>query len=137
MNQWWKIKFGGDRGPTGSFAKGKETEAGPAVKRRSRFWRTVVYARVVTVENQEQAASAARDGETLALIANGKKPKWLIFCCPSGCGELLRINLSPVIHPCWRLRISKTGKLSIYPSVDRNSGCGAHFFLTANVARLL
>jgi hypothetical protein len=106
-------------------------------QRRARFRDTVKFNRVVRVETQEEGRSATVDHKVLALVINGTKPKWLLFRCPCGCGELLRINLTPSIRPCWRLRISGNGKLSLYPSIDRESGCYSHFFLTANVARLL
>src|SRR5260370_15233170 len=137
MSQWWKFGLPGRRGPTNPSGKGPATESKSIPRRRSRFWKTVTFARVVTVETQDEGISATQDYRTLALVLNGNKAKWLLFRCPCGCGDLLRINLSPLIHPCWRLRISKKGKLSVYPSIDRDSGCGAHFFLTANVATLL
>jgi hypothetical protein len=129
MKEWWKF------GSSDTFEKASARN--PAAKRRSRFYKTVTFTRVIRVETQYEAASATQNDRTLALVMNGKKAKWILFRCPCGCGELLRINLSPANHPCWRLRISRTGKLSIFPSIDRDSGCRAHFYLTGNVARLL
>jgi hypothetical protein len=137
MSQWWKLGFSGRRSKTDPSENGPETKAKKTSKRRSRFWKVIRFARVATVETQDEGVSATHDHQTLALVANGKNPKWLLFRCPCGCGDLLRINLSPSIHPCWRIRLSKNGKISIYPSIDRDVGCGAHFFLTGNVARLL
>jgi hypothetical protein len=126
VSDWWK-----------SYWTNGKTDRPANTKRRSRFYKTVTFTRVVWVETQDEGVAATQDRKTLAIVTNGNKPKWLLFRCPSGCGDLLRINLSPAIYPCWRLRVSRNGKLSIYPSVDRESGCCAHFFLIANVARLL
>ncbi len=129
MSEWWK--FGSSNNPVKSSARNL------TAKRRSRFYKTVTFTRVVRVETQDEGVSATQNEGTLALVTNGKKAKWLLFRCPCGCGDLLRINLSRANKPCWRLRVSRMGKLSIYPSIDRDSGCGAHFYLTGNVARML
>jgi hypothetical protein len=137
MSHWWKLGFSNRNSATDPPGNGPGGTQKSILKRRSRFWKTVTFNRVVRVETQDEGLSATQDHQTLAFVTNGKKAKWLLFRCPCGCGDLLRINLSPSIHPCWRLRVSRNGKLSIFPSIDRESGCGAHFFLTANVARLL
>jgi hypothetical protein len=137
MRRWWQSEPSERPGAIGDSGKEAGIQRKASPKRRSRFWKTVTYLRVARVETQGQAISAMQDHQTLVLVTNGRKPKWLQFRCPCGCGDLLRMSLSPLIHPCWRLRISRTGKLSLFPSINRDSGCGAHFFLTSNVARLL
>jgi len=129
MREWWK--FGSSDNPA------KSSMRNPTSNRRSRFYKTVTFTRVVQVETQDDGASATENEGTLALVTNGRKTKWLLFRCPCGCGDLLRINVSRANHPCWRLRISRIGKVSIFPSIDRDSGCGSHFYLTGNVARML
>ncbi len=106
-------------------------------KRYRRFKKDFRYLRVVRVETQTEGMEASRDHRVLALVTSVKKPKWLLFTCPCGCGELLRISLSRAIRPTWRIRLGRDGKVSLYPSIDRDSGCRAHFFLISNVARLL
>jgi hypothetical protein len=51
--------------------------------------------------------------------------------CPCGCGADLNINVDARIDPHWRL-IRKDCKLTLIPSVWRESDCGAHFVLWEN-----
>jgi len=135
MSEWRISDFPGRDRTTRDSAN--STTGKPSRSRPSRFWKTITFKRVVRVQTQDEAVAATQNHETLALVMDGKKPKWLLLRCPNGCGDLLRINLSRSNHPCWRLRVSRNGKISIYPSIDRESGCRAHFFLITNVARLI
>lgn len=51
--------------------------------------------------------------------------------CPCGCGDHLTINLDPRSGPAWRL-IRRRGKITLYPSVWRESGCNSHFIVWQN-----
>lgn len=55
-------------------------------------------------------------------------PRAIVLSCPDGCGEHVVINLDKDGGPAWR-RYTTGGKLSLYPSVWRDSGCRAHFIL--------
>lgn len=55
-------------------------------------------------------------------------PRGIVMSCPDGCGEHVIINLDRQGGPAWR-RYTLGGKLSIYPSVWRDSGCRAHFII--------
>lgn len=51
-----------------------------------------------------------------------------ITLCPCGCGDSIYLNLNEETHPSWK--VSKTEKYpTIYPSINRQRGCGAHFFI--------
>lgn len=63
------------------------------------------------------------------LVARGGHVRWLVFRCPSGCGTELPINLDERAGPAWRL-YNPGPSASLYPSVWRDSGCGAHFILS-------
>jgi hypothetical protein len=52
----------------------------------------------------------------------------LIIRCPDVCGELITVNLDPRAGAAWRL-YERRGKLTVYPSVWRESGCKAHFIV--------
>jgi uncharacterized protein DUF6527 len=80
---------------------------------------------------------AAATGAAALLRTTDGRYKRLVFTCPSGCGELLSINLDPRQEPSWRLTIDGTGKPSLYPSVWRTSGCQAHFILRRGVVWLI
>jgi len=61
------------------------------------------------------------------LVVRGT-PRGIVMSCPDGCGEHVIINLDRYGGPAWR-RYTSGGKLSIYPSVWRESGCRAHFII--------
>lgn len=67
----------------------------------------------------------------------GTVPKMAVFLCPSGCDEILRINLMPEMGPAWRARLDSRDRLSLSPSVALASGCKAHFILSASQARVV
>lgn len=58
-------------------------------------------------------------------------PRALVMQCPDGCGEVLTVNLDPRTDKAWRL-FRKSGKVTLYPSVWRDTGCKAHFILWSN-----
>jgi len=49
--------------------------------------------------------------------------------CPCGCGDKLEIMLLEEATPNWVLTSSDQDPPTLYPSVWRQSGCGAHFWL--------
>lgn len=64
-------------------------------------------------------------GDSVTVVRG--RPRSLVMACPDGCGSLLTVNLDPRAGKAWRLYAR--GKLSLYPSVWRDGGCGAHFVL--------
>ncbi len=104
---------------------------------QTKFRRSVVYTKYVLVENQAEAIEATKDGLILAVIGSKSKPKQLMFVCPCGCNELLRVNLSPAIGPAWRIRFNNADTISLYPSVDLDTGCRAHFIVRNNKALVI
>jgi hypothetical protein len=78
-------------------------------------------------EHQSTAASLLREAGDLALVTRGV-PRSVVILCPDGCGERLTVNLDARSGPAWRL-YNKVGKLTLFPSVWRESGCEAHFIL--------
>lgn len=64
----------------------------------------------------------------LAIDARGVD-RAMIMLCPDGCGDILTINLDPRAGKAWRLRRTVKDGLTLYPSVWRDDGCGAHFIL--------
>lgn len=49
------------------------------------------------------------------------------MACPDGCGSVLTVNLDPRVGKAWRYYAKDLR--SLFPSVWRDSGCGAHFVL--------
>ncbi len=79
------------------------------------------------VESHQEAAARLKNGGDAVLVVRGR-PRLVVMMCPCGCGDLLPINLDPRLGPAWRL-YRRRGKLSLYPSVDRESGCRSHFVI--------
>ncbi|HEX8124724.1 MAG TPA: DUF6527 family protein [Allosphingosinicella sp.] len=53
------------------------------------------------------------------------------MACPDACGSVLTINLDDRAGAAWRI-YRERDLLSVYPSIWRESGCRAHFFLRRN-----
>lgn len=85
------------------------------------------------VESRHQAdALLTRPGDVV-LVKRGV-PRSLVFACPDGCGKALTINLDKRTGKAWRLYQSDQD-LTLFPSVWRDEGCGAHFILWRNQVR--
>lgn len=71
-----------------------------------------------------------------AVYILGKPGKeWLAgFTCPCGCGELIELTLIGN-SPRWKFNISKTGKMTLYPSIHRRIGCHSHFFIQDGIVK--
>jgi hypothetical protein len=72
----------------------------------------------------------------IALVRGATAFKWLVLCCPCGCGEIRRISTSSTVFPGWYLRYDPKGYASLYPSVVLKTECRAHFILRRNRALL-
>jgi hypothetical protein len=84
----------------------------------------------VTDSQAEARATLLNDPLALVLVERGVR-RALVFHCPSGCGEVLSINLDLRAGPAWTVRIAQD-ELSLLPSVWRTEGCKAHFVLWRN-----
>jgi hypothetical protein len=74
--------------------------------------------------------------EPRRLYAIGENSPWLaVVSCPCGCGEVIHLSLLDADSPHWQLKIDRTGKPTVSPSIWRTKGCEAHFFLKAGVVR--
>lgn len=65
-------------------------------------------------------------GEAI-LVARGI-PRWLILGCPDGCGETVPINLDRRAGKAWRF-VEKRGRITLSPSIWRDTGCQCHFVI--------
>ena len=55
-------------------------------------------------------------------------PRTVVMMCPDGCGETIAVNLDGRVGKAWR-KYEHNEKLTIYPSVWRDTGCRAHFIV--------
>jgi hypothetical protein len=64
------------------------------------------------------------------VVADGNQPDTLVFKCPCGCFSDIHLNLLIDAKPCWKYKITDSGKITITPSIWRKIGCRSHFFIT-------
>ncbi len=95
------------------------------------------FSRLVRVASQSQALAEMERVGTLVLVGTGSPPKRLQFLCPCGCGEAVSLNLIRNAGPAWRFEIDEDSRVSVWPSVRRQSGCRSHFVLAGNVAYII
>lgn len=81
------------------------------------------------VSHAEARKLIVRKGDAV-LIVRGL-PRSLVMACPCGCGDQLTINLDSRSGPAWRF-VNRGGKVTLYPSVWRESGCKSHFVVWRN-----
>lgn len=79
-----------------------------------------------TVENRDQANSLLEQPGDGVTVVRGR-PRSFVMACPDGCGAVLTVNLDPRAGKAWR--IYARDRMSLYPSVWRDGGCGAHFIV--------
>jgi Family of unknown function (DUF6527) len=66
---------------------------------------------------------------TLYLIGSPQTPWLAALRCPCGCEAPVLLNLLPEERPCWSVRRTLKGIVSLHPSIWRQVGCQSHFFL--------
>ncbi|MBZ9852078.1 hypothetical protein LB565_29300 [Mesorhizobium sp. CA14] len=80
-----------------------------------------------TVERQSEAISLVERPGDVVLVERGV-PRAFVMKCPDGCGDVLTVNLDSRAGPAWRFYQREDG-LTLFPSVWRDTGCGAHFIV--------
>lgn len=63
------------------------------------------------------------------FVASCGKPKWSLFKCPCGCGDVITLTLLSIHQPHWCLTPTSADRPTLYPSVWRDRGCMSHFWL--------
>lgn len=79
-----------------------------------------------TVENRHEANEVLEQAGDSVTVIRGR-PRAFVMACPDGCGSVLTVNLDPQAGKAWRFY--DRDRRSLFPSVWRDSGCGAHFVL--------
>jgi hypothetical protein len=82
-------------------------------------------------DSQVVARRTLGEPNQVAVVERGI-PRTLLMPCPDGCGEMLTINLDPRVGKAWRL-YRRDGRLSLFPSVWRDTGCESHFVFWDNI----
>jgi hypothetical protein len=65
----------------------------------------------------------------LYCTVSADKPKWSLFSCPCGCGDIVTLSLQSAHRPYWKLTKMDSGRPTLYPSVWRDKGCLSHFWV--------
>jgi len=86
------------------------------------------YTVLSVVGNYAEAASLVLNPGDCTVVDRGGVKRQLVLRCPDGCGEVLSINLDGRSGPAWSL-YQRRGTWSLYPSIDKPSGCKSHFIL--------
>lgn len=80
--------------------------------------------------NHAAAAKLLREPGDVSLVERGR-PRWLLVNCPCGCRETISLNVDAGAGPAWRIYWSGS-RLSVFPSVWKESGCESHFIVWRN-----
>ena len=65
------------------------------------------------------------------LVATVRRNKWLVFDCPCRTGHRVILNLDESRDPFWTLRLTRTQRISLSPSIDyKGSRRSCHYFLS-------
>jgi hypothetical protein len=84
---------------------------------------------LATIERVSDAGPILKKPGDCVVIERGSVRRSLLMNCPCGCGELLPINLDPRAGKAWRM-YHRYGFWTLFPSVDRDTGCRSHFILS-------
>ena len=81
------------------------------------------------VSDRAEAGSSIRKPGDLVIIRRERLPRWAVLRCPSGCGDDVILNLDGRTGRAWSFYKGPGKRVSIYPSVWRDTGCGSHFII--------
>jgi len=91
--------------------------------------RANTYSVLGTVERFSDAATQIERPGDCVIVERGGVRRNFVCQCPCGCGDILPINLDPRAGKAWRIYL-RGRTWSLFPSVDRETGCQSHFILS-------
>ena len=97
-----------------------------------RAQRTFKIRNLGVVETQQAGAEKLSLAGDVVKVRRGDRDRWLMIKCPSGCGDIISLNLDQRSGRAWHL-YERRSKLTLYPSVWRDSGCRSHFVVWGNL----
>lgn len=80
------------------------------------------------VQSRAEVAGQLKFPGDAVLIKRGQ-PRWLLLKCPCGCGDEIPVNLDSRAGKAWRVYGETASKVTLFPSVWRDTGCGSHFIV--------
>lgn len=82
----------------------------------------------VTVQHLED--DPERPLQSVLYVIGSRASPWkAAIVCPCGCRELIELNMAPPGKPRWRIVSIVEGRVTLYPSVWRTTGCRSHFLI--------
>ncbi len=85
--------------------------------------------RTELVEDLPRELQAGR----IYVVGEGRHIWSVALLCPCSCGDTIQLNALPEARPRWRVRRHRDGRVSLMPSVWRNTGCRSHLFVRGGV----
>lgn len=83
-----------------------------------------------TVEVVDKTPSnASIENKQFVEVVYKNVPRWVLFRCPCGCGEMISLSLQKEHNPSWKLRTDALNHPTLWPSIWRNKGCMSHFWV--------
>lgn len=95
-----------------------------------RFW--AKYAKNRTAELldiDEIETSMVRSGTTVYVASEDDEFWEVAMKCPCGCNDIITLQTTPEAKPNWKIMTDEKGKVTLKPSVFKQTGCKAHFWL--------
>jgi len=116
------------------FGKLRLSSKGTSVKKDNPVPSKKLYRKYYSLISVDDDPEEIEDGK-MYHVGEGEY-KWLVvFKCPCGCREIIKLNLLKEARPLWRVKIHDDGDVSLYPSVNRMVNCKSHFNITRNSVR--
>ncbi len=72
-----------------------------------------------------------------AILILRERPRWLLLKCPCGCDDEIPLNLDYRAGPSWRIYKEKNDRITLFPSIWRDTGCLSHFIIRNSQCLLL
>ncbi|MHA6281278.1 DUF6527 family protein [Salinimicrobium sp. CAU 1759] len=82
----------------------------------------------VVVSTKAPSNDEIQERVFIKVVYKGK-PYWCLFKCPCGCRRVISLSLQENHEPHWELKVTESGRPSLFPSVWQNTGCLSHFWI--------
>ena len=80
------------------------------------------------VKSRSEISSQLEAPGDAILIIRGE-PRWLLLKCPCGCNDEIPVNLDWRAGNAWRIYGGVDERLTLFPSVWRDTNCRSHFII--------
>lgn len=88
---------------------------------------------VLDIRKAESIDTTKLKSCTIYIESRGDKDRWFNMLCPCGCGDVISVNLMKSILPNWSVTYNKDRTVTLFPSIDKTTGCRSHFFVRNSI----